>query len=152
MDGADGEIRVLFVEDDPALADMYRTKLELDGYLVDVARDGEEALARLNGELPDLVFMDVRLPKMNGIRVLEELRDREQTRHLPVVILSNYSDHDWGVRVRELGALEWLVKTSITPGQVSGQINGWTRTRQSGSGGNARTDAGTNPNPSSSTL
>jgi DNA-binding response OmpR family regulator len=133
MHGAEEEIRVLFVEDDPTLAEMYRTKLELDGYLVDIARDGEEALARLNAELPDLVFMDIRLPKIDGIRVLEELRDRDQTRHLPVVILSNYSDDDWRVRVRELGALEWLVKTSTTPGQVSGQIQSWTKPGQSGS-------------------
>jgi DNA-binding response OmpR family regulator len=133
MRGAEEEIRVLFVEDDPTLAEMYRTKLELDGYLVDIARDGEEALARLNVELPDLVFMDIRLPTIDGIRVLEELRDRDQTRHLPVVILSNYSDDDWRVRVRELGALEWLVKTSTTPGQVSGQIQSWTKPGQSDS-------------------
>jgi DNA-binding response OmpR family regulator len=140
MRGAEEEIRVLFVEDDPTLAEMYRTKLELDGYLVDIARDGEEALARLNAELPDLVFMDIRLPKIDGIRVLEELRDRDQTRHLPVVILSNYSDDDWRVRVRELGALEWLVKTSTTPGQVSGQIQSWTKPDQSGSGSHPSPD------------
>src|SRR5438445_1691571 len=134
MRGAEEEIRVLFVEDDPTLAEMYRTKLELDGYVVDIARDGEEALARLSAELPDLVFMDIRLPKIDGIRVLEELRERDQTRHLPVVILSNYSDDDWRVRVRELGALEWLVKTSTTPGQVSGQIQSWTKPGQSGRG------------------
>jgi DNA-binding response OmpR family regulator len=140
MRGAEEEIRVLFVEDDPTLAEMYRTKLELDGYLVDIARDGEEALARLSAELPDLVFMDIRLPKIDGIRVLEELRERDQTRHLPVVILSNYSDDDWRVRVRELGALEWLVKTSTTPGQVSGQIQSWTKPDQSGSGSDPSLD------------
>jgi DNA-binding response OmpR family regulator len=140
MPGAEEEIRVLFVEDDPSLAEMYRTKLELDGYLVDIARDGEEALARLSAELPDLVFMDIRLPKIDGIRVLEELRERDQTRHLPVVILSNYSDDDWRVRVRELGALEWLVKTSTTPGQVSGQIQSWTKPGQSGSGSDPSPD------------
>jgi CheY-like chemotaxis protein len=134
MGGAEEEIRVLFVEDDPTLAEMYRMKLELDGYLVEVARDGEEALARLDAALPDLVFMDVRLPKMDGIRVLEELRDREQTRALPVVILSNYSDDDWRQRVRQLGALEWLVKTSTTPGHVSGQIQSWARAGQAGPG------------------
>lgn len=134
MRDAEEEIRVLFVEDDPTLAEMYRTKLELDGYLVEIARDGEEALSRLNAELPDLVFMDIRLPKIDGIRVLEELRDRDQTRHLPVVILSNFSEDDWRVRVRELGALEWLVKASTTPGHVSGQIQSWTKSGQLGGG------------------
>lgn len=127
MSSADDEVRVLFVEDDPALADMYRTKLELDGYVVTVAKDGEEAVTRAAADPPDLVFLDIRLPKMDGIGVLEELRSREGTRHVPVVILSNYSDEEWRERVRELGALEWLIKTATTPGQVSGQIQQWTR-------------------------
>ena len=127
MSSAEEEVRVLFVEDDPDLADMYRTKLELDGYVVSVAKDGEEALARASADPPDLVFLDIRLPRMDGIQVLEELRARAETRHLPVVILSNYSDDEWRERVRELGALEWLIKTSTTPGQVAGQIHGWTR-------------------------
>lgn len=127
MSSAEEEVRVLFVEDDPDLAEMYRTKLELDGYLVTVAKDGEEAVARAAEDPPDLVFLDIRLPRMDGIRVLEELRARERTRHLPVVILSNYSDDEWRERVRELGALEWLIKTATTPGQVSGQIQEWMR-------------------------
>jgi CheY-like chemotaxis protein len=132
------EVRVLFVEDDPALADMYRTKLELDGYVVTVAKDGEEALSRASADPPDLVFLDIRLPKMDGIRVLEELRAQERTRHLPVVILSNYSDDEWRERVRELGALEWLIKTATTPGQVSSQIQEWMQPA-----GDGERDAGT---------
>ena len=127
MSSGEEEVRVLFVEDDPDLAEMYRTKLELDGYVVSVARDGEEAIARASADPPDLVFLDIRLPRMDGIQVLEELRAREQTKHLPVVILSNYSDDEWRERVRELGALEWLIKTTTTPSQVSGQIHDWTR-------------------------
>jgi DNA-binding response OmpR family regulator len=65
------DVRVLFVEDDPTVAQMYKLKLELDGYQVTMAKDGEEGL-RLASELkPDLIFLDIRLPKMDGLAVLE---------------------------------------------------------------------------------
>jgi DNA-binding response OmpR family regulator len=68
------DVRVLFVEDDPTVAQMYKLKLELDGYQVTMAKDGEEGL-RLASELkPDLIFLDIRLPKMDGLAVLESLR------------------------------------------------------------------------------
>ena len=140
MSSAEEEVRVLFVEDDPDLAEMYRTKLELDGYAVSVARDGEEAIARASADPPDLIFLDIRLPRMDGIQVLEELRARERTKHLPVVILSNYSDDEWRERVRELGALEWLIKTTTTPSQVAGQIQEWTRPAGPGQDPNALED------------
>jgi CheY-like chemotaxis protein len=120
------EVCVLFVEDDPAFADMYRLKLEMDGYTVQVARDGEQALALLQSEaLPDLVFLDIRLPKLDGIALLQRLRDNEATKTLPVVILSNYGEDDLIRQGLQLGALEYLIKANITPAQLSQGVEKW---------------------------
>jgi DNA-binding response OmpR family regulator len=127
VDSAEEEVRVLFVEDDPALAEMYGLKLELDGYLVDVARSAEEALARLATTSPDLVLLDIRLPRVEAISLLEELRSHEQTRELPVVILGSRGKEEWRDRALQLGALEWSVRTAITPGKAPGEVQDWTR-------------------------
>ena len=121
------DIRVLFVEDDPTVAQMYRLKLELDGYNVIMAKDGEEGL-RLAGEVsPDIVFLDIRLPKVDGFAVLEGLRNREKTRNVPVVILSNYGERELVDRGLKLGALEYLIKSQTTPANLSRGVENWLR-------------------------
>jgi len=128
MDQTDvDEVRVLLVEDDAALAQMYRVKLERDGYTVQVAGDGEEALTRLVNQLPDLIFLDVRLPRMDGLTFLERLRADPRTKNVPVVIVSNYSEEELVSRGLQLGALEYLVKSQTTPGQLSQGVPDWTR-------------------------
>ena len=124
----DDEVRVLFVEDDPAVAQMYKLKLELDGYAVEVATDGEQGVARATADPPDIVFLDIRLPKLDGLSVLEALRAHERTRHLPVVILSNYSESELIERGLKLGALEYLIKSQTTPAKVAGGVEGWLKT------------------------
>jgi CheY-like chemotaxis protein len=119
------EVRVLFVEDDPAVAQMYKLKLELDGYSVEIATDGEQAVARATSEPPDIVFLDIRLPKLDGLGVLEALRSDVRTRQLPVVILSNYSERELIDRGLKLGALEYLIKSQTTPAKVAGGVEGW---------------------------
>jgi two-component system, OmpR family, phosphate regulon response regulator PhoB len=121
------EVRVLLVEDDSALAQMYRVKLERDGYTVRVAGDGEEALRLLGDELPDLIFLDVRLPRMDGLAFLEHIRASERTKNIPVVIVSNYSEEELVSRGLQLGALEYLIKSQTTPGQLSEGVRDWTR-------------------------
>ncbi len=83
------EVNVLFIEDDPTVAQMYKLKLELDGYHVDMAKDGEEGLKFAHDLKPDIIFLDIRLPKMDGFAVLEQLRSADDTRHIPAVIPSN---------------------------------------------------------------
>jgi CheY-like chemotaxis protein len=106
---------------------MYRVKLERDGYVVRVAGDGEEALELIAEELPDLIFLDIRLPKMDGMTLLERLRATPRTRNIPVVIVSNYSEEELVSRGLQLGALEYLVKSQTTPGQLSQGVREWTR-------------------------
>jgi CheY-like chemotaxis protein len=119
------DVRVLFVEDDPAVAQMYRLKLELDGYAVDLAADGLQAVEMAVGNPPDLIFLDIRLPKMDGLGVLEALRRDERTREVPVVILSNYTERELVERGLRLGALEFLVKSQTTPARVAGGVPTW---------------------------
>jgi CheY-like chemotaxis protein len=120
------EITVLLVEDDQTFADMYRLRLELDGYHVVDARDGRAALELAASAVPDLIFLDIRLPLVDGLTVLEALRADVRTRHIPVVILSSYGEDDLRERGLRLGALEYLIKSHVVPDEVSRAIPGWT--------------------------
>ena len=123
------EVRVLFVEDDPEVAQMYKLKLELDGYAVEVAGDGLQAVQMAMANPPDIIFLDIRLPKMDGLGVLEALRQDERTREVPVVILSNYSERELVDRGLTLGAKEYLIKSQTTPARVAGGVASWLRAR-----------------------
>ncbi len=124
-DGMEDEVSVLLVEDDATVAEMYRLKLELDGYRVTIAADGESALEIARSSPPDLVFLDIRLPRMNGLEVLERMRQDTALRVIPVVILSNYGEPELIERGLRLGALDYLIKSSTSPSQVSAGIQGW---------------------------
>lgn len=119
------EVQVLFIEDDPTVAQMYKLKLELDGYSVHMAKDGEEGLMLANQLKPDIIFLDIRLPKMDGFAVLEGLRGSEETKQIPVVILSNYGERELVERGLKLGALEYLIKSQTTPANLSRGVEGW---------------------------
>jgi CheY-like chemotaxis protein len=119
------DVRVLFVEDDSAIAQMYRLKLELDGYRVEVAGDGELALQMARSSPPDIIFLDMRLPKLDGIGVLEALRADPLTRTVPVVILSSRSEKELVERGARLGVLDHLVKSKTTPAMVVDGLARW---------------------------
>ncbi|MDQ6898192.1 MAG: response regulator [Candidatus Dormibacteraeota bacterium] len=121
------EVTVLYVEDDPMVAEMYRLKLELDGYRVVMAKDGLEGLRLAEECSPDLIFLDIRLPAMGGLEVLERLRESDRTRQVPVVILSNYGESDLVDRGLKLGALDYLIKSQTTPNHLSGSVQRWLR-------------------------
>jgi CheY-like chemotaxis protein len=125
-DGASPEdVRVLFVEDDPEVAQLYRLKLELDGYRVEVAEDGEVALQMARSSLPDIIFLDIRLPKLNGLEMLEALRADPRTSAVPVVILSSSSERELIERGAKLGVLDHLIKSKTTPAQLAGGVHRW---------------------------
>ncbi len=121
------EVLVLLIEDDDVLAQMYRVKLERDGYTVRVAGDSEQAQRLIEEQLPDLIFLDIRLPRMDGLSFLEQLRGSALTRNVPVVIVSNYSEQELVSRGLQLGALEYLVKSQTTPGRLSEGVPEWSR-------------------------
>jgi len=123
-----GTLHILLVEDDPAVAGMYKLKLEMDGYKVTVAGDGEEGLRVAREQKPQLIFLDVRLPKMDGMSVLEAMRGDDRTRHIPVLILSNYGEPPLIERGLRLGAREYLLKSETTPSGVAARARSYTGT------------------------
>jgi CheY-like chemotaxis protein len=120
-------IDVLLVEDDPAVLEMYRLKLSLDGYRVSVAVDGEEGLSRARELLPDIIFLDIRLPRKDGFEVLQALREDPETAAIPVVMLTNYGERELVDRGLKLGALEFLIKAHTPPSSLSEGIGDWLR-------------------------
>jgi len=122
------DVRILFVEDDASVAQMYRLKLELDGYAVDVAGDGITALEKARTLRPDIVFLDLRLPMLDGLAVLERLRADTSTAAIPVVILSNWNEKELVERGISLGALDHLIKSQTTPARLSQRLKDWLKT------------------------
>jgi DNA-binding response OmpR family regulator len=125
MTDEDQAIDVLLIEDDQQFLDMYRMRLERDGYRVHTATDGEQGLAMAASVRPDIVFLDVRLPTVDGFEVLHRLRADQATAGVPVVILSNYDEKEMVDRGLKLGALEFLVKAHTTPVDLSEGIEEW---------------------------
>ncbi|MGH7443470.1 MAG: sigma-54-dependent transcriptional regulator, partial [Longimicrobiales bacterium] len=99
---------VLIVDDEPNIRRMLGSLLETEGYLVRQAADGEAALAAVTVEEPDVVLLDLALPGMNGLAVLERLRERWP--HLPVVMMSGRASLDDAVRATRLGAFHFIEK------------------------------------------
>ncbi len=123
----DEVIRVLLVEDDRAVVEMYRLRLGLDGYEVHTAQDGADGWKQAERLRPDIIFLDVRLPKLDGLEVLRRLHSQPATKTIPVIILSNYSEKDLVDRGFKLGAHEYLVRARTTPAKLSGSIEDWVR-------------------------
>ena len=125
----DGDVSVLFIEDDAAIAEVYKLRLELDGCNVRVAGSGEAGLEEVNRQLPDIIFLDLDLPGMSGLAVLAQLRTDRITEKIPVIILSNYSEKEMIERGLKLGAHDYLIKVATPPATVSGEIE--TRVKKS---------------------
>ena len=95
--------RILVVEDDDALGTLLRYNLEREGYAVAVATDGEEALIQAEEQLPDLVVLDWMLPKVSGIEVCRRLRQRPQSRNLPIIMLTARGEESDRIRGLDTG-------------------------------------------------
>lgn len=111
----DEKVRVLLVEDDARVRQLYELVLTMEEYEVSIAVNGEEGLQKAQEELPDLIFLDLRIPKISGLDLLQMLRSNPKTADIPVVILSNYDDEQTIHRGLELGAREYIIKSRITP-------------------------------------
>jgi two-component system, OmpR family, response regulator ResD len=114
--------RILLVEDDPAIAQMYQMQLVGDGYKVEIVGDAAAAISRIREGAADLVLLDILLPGADGFSVLESVLGQGRT---PVVILSNYGEPAMVKRGQELGARDYVVKSRVTPREISVAIPGW---------------------------
>lgn len=110
--------KILFVEDDPILRPMYADRIREEGYQVDDVITGEQAQQKLEQNKYDLVLLDVMLPKMSGLDVLQWARGRAETKDLPIVLLSALETDEDKTRGRELGATAYIAKAESTPKTV----------------------------------
>lgn len=118
---------LLLVEDDPAVALVYRLGLQAEGYRVEVAPDGETGLRMARELRPDLVLLDIALPVLDGFEVLEALRALPETADLRVAVVSNsllISDPRID-RAHEQGILAWLVKSHVQPVELARMVRQW---------------------------
>jgi len=110
--------KIILAEDEKILADFLEKKLKNEGYEVKVARDGEEALKLLREEKPDLLLLDVIMPKKGGFEVLEEIRKDENLKDLNVIIISNSGQPVEINKAMELGVKDYIIKTEFDPLEV----------------------------------
>lgn len=120
---------IFVVEDDQFLVKAYEAKLTRVSFRVAVARDGEEAILFLKKQIPDLILLDLVIPKRDGFEVLHELRTSPEWSKIPVIILTNLGQESDQKRGMELGAVDYLVKTDYTLEQIVEVINKFLRRR-----------------------
>jgi DNA-binding response OmpR family regulator len=114
--------KILLVEDDDALANVYMTRLEAEGFDIKRVANGEEALASALEYKPDLVLLDVMMPKVSGFEVLDILRNTPQTAGLKVIVLTALSQESDRKRAESFGADDYLVKSQVVIADVIERI------------------------------
>lgn len=106
--------RILLVEDDLALLKIYSNKLKANNFEVLVATTGNEGLHKALTEKPDIILLDIILPEKDGFMVLENIKNNDETKDIPVIILSNLGQEPDIKRGKELGAEDYLVKSNVS--------------------------------------
>ncbi len=116
--------RVLIIEDDVTLVEMYKEKLKMESFRVATATDGKKALARVK-QGTDIILLDILMPGINGFEVLKKLRSEAETKDIPVIVLTNVGseltdqDKDFAL---SLGATDYMIKSLNTPDEVVARI------------------------------
>ncbi len=109
---------VLLVEDDVFLAGIYQKKFEMEGYKISVADNGEKGLSDAKKKKPDIILLDILLPKLDGFAVLEKLKSDGTTKSIPVILLTNLGQKDDVEKGLEAGAVDYLIKAHFKPSEV----------------------------------
>lgn len=117
--------QVLLVEDDPSVADLYATVLRLHGHAVTVAGDGLAGLAAVRSGRFDIILLDIRMPRMDGLAMLRTMIGERVAPHTPVVILTNYDDSIIRQEALELGARDYLLKSRTLPQELATRLPKW---------------------------
>ena len=112
------KLHVLIVEDDIFLADIYQKKFVMEGYKVTTANNGEKGLEEARKKKPDIVLLDVLLPKLDGFAVLERLKADASTKDIPVILLTNLGQKDDVDKGLTIGAADYLIKAHFKPSEV----------------------------------
>lgn len=111
---ADGQKKTIFIiEDDPALVAAYQVKFQQEGYALQVATDGKQAMDALPGPVADIVLLDLMLPEVNGFDVLAAMKKDDRWRGVPVIIMTNLSDDKDKQQGKDMGANDYLIKSNM---------------------------------------
>lgn len=114
--------KIMLVEDDAFISDIYRVKLGKEGFEVLSAENGLEAVKMLEGAIPDLMLLDIVMPYMDGIDVLKKIKNVEKWKKIPVILLSNLSEKEKIEEAMGIGADDYLLKSHFTPAEVMEKV------------------------------
>ncbi len=117
-----GKFKVLIVDDDSFLSSIYATKLELEGFQVLTARDGEEGLKKATEEKPAIILLDVLMPKLDGFETLKRLKVDVNTKDIPVIMLTNLGQKEDIEQALQDGAEDYLIKAHFVPAEAVDKI------------------------------
>ena len=114
--------KILIVDDEEILRRIYSDRLSFEGFEVETAADGEEALNKIKAAAPNLILLDILMPKLNGLQVLEQLNTNPQLKQIPVIVLSNVANDENIKKALSLGAKDYLLKTNFSPNEIISKI------------------------------
>ena len=114
--------KILIIEDDPLINKMYAEKLARDGYETEVAVNGEIGLEKIKQNKPDLIILDIMMPKMGGIEVIKTLKQDTNFEKIPIIVLSNLSESPDNEKTIKMGVQAYLVKSDLDPDDVSNTV------------------------------
>lgn len=117
--------KILLIEDNDYVRRMYENILSIEKYEVTLATSGEEGIQKAKIEKPDLILLDVIMPKLNGIQVLEMLKADPQTKDIPVVMLTIVGEEEVIEKCLKLGARGYLIKPTLDPDQILTEIKNY---------------------------
>lgn len=110
--------KILLIEDEELIITLLQRKLEKEGYQVSVGRDGVEGMEKMKEDKPDLVLLDIVMPRMGGFEVMQEMRGEKGLKDIPIIIISNSGQPVELDRAKMMGARDWLIKTEFDPKEV----------------------------------
>jgi len=119
---AKDKIKILLIEDDSFLLSMYATKFEIENFKVIMAEDGDKGVRLAAKEIPDIILLDIILPKMDGFEVLAQIKANSKTAKIPVILLTNLSQKDEIDKGLKMGAVDYLIKAHFMPSEVVDKI------------------------------
>jgi CheY-like chemotaxis protein len=111
-------VKILIIEDDSSVSQLYHRIFSLEGYTVELAANGAEGMMKVKSFHPTLILLDITMPEMNGLQVLEALKSNPATKVIPVVVLSNLAGDQFAQTALAKGALKFLTKSDYEPVQI----------------------------------
>ena len=114
--------KILIIEDEEIMINLLQRKLTQEGYEISIAIDGDEGIRAMKKVKPDLILLDIIMPKMGGFEVMEEMNKDKKLKNIPIIVISNSGQPVELDRAQKLGAKDWLIKTEFDPQEVIDKV------------------------------